>query len=97
MRPPISERPRDGFTVAEYAELSSLSASTVRRRIADGTLPKWQPAGPGTRVIIPVACLPSAVTSALSPLPALPVPVSAEAVKPRISGPTPRWKRDLNP
>ncbi len=92
MHPQSIESPRDGFTVAEFAGRSSLSASTIRRRIADGTLPIWQPAGPGTRVIIPATCLPSAVSVA-TPLPECPVPGLPSAVKPRIPGPMPRWKR----
>lgn len=41
----------------EFAKVSGLSMSSVRRYLADGRLPKSQPGGPRCRVLIPVDAL----------------------------------------
>ena len=47
------ERDLAYLTPEEFAHLSGLSLSTVRRYLADGRLPKVQPGGPRCRVLIP--------------------------------------------
>lgn len=86
---------RDGLTVEEYKELTSISESTIRRRIKDGTLPSWQPGGPGTRVLLPVSSLPShqsLVTQSEPPGKQSPKPQATANIS-RLPGPKPRWKR----
>ncbi|WP_020471427.1 winged helix-turn-helix domain-containing protein [Zavarzinella formosa] len=74
---------------AEYARRSGLSKATVSRRLKDGSLPRLQPGGPGTRVLIPAAAL---------QIPASPVPKALDsrpnpAPHDRPRGPRPAWKR----
>ena len=45
------------LTVMEFSKKTSLSEKTVRRRIAEGKIPSWQPGGPGSRILIPISCL----------------------------------------
>lgn len=47
------------LTAAEFAAKSHLSLSTVRRRVAEGNLPTYQPGGKGTAVRIPASALES--------------------------------------
>lgn len=42
----------DYLSPIEFARLSGLALSTVRRRIKDGSIKVWQPGGPGTAVRI---------------------------------------------
>jgi hypothetical protein len=37
----------------DYVKLTGLSLSTVHRRLAMNQIPKFQPGGPGTRILIP--------------------------------------------
>lgn len=84
----------DALTIQEFARRSSQSESTVRRRIKDGSLKAWQPGGPGTRLLIPVTCLPSAqVVTAPVSLPIQSISSPTSKAPQRLSGPTPRWKR----
>lgn len=85
---------RDGLTIEEFARRTSLSVSTIRRRIKDGQLPFWQPGGPGTRLLLPANSLP------FQPAATLPATRPVESANPstnrassRLSGPLPRWKR----
>lgn len=90
----LSEQRHD-YTVREFASLTSLSVSTIRRRIEDGTLTAWQPGGPGTRVLVLASNLLTPHTAAvpeksLSSTIIITPPSIAPA---RLSGPLPRWKR----
>ena len=74
---------------AEYAARTGLSRATVTRRLKDGALPRLQPGGPRTRVLIPVAALappaaaPGKTLSCERP--------AAPPARPR--GPKPKWTR----
>lgn len=84
----------DSLPVNEYARRSSMSISTIRRRIRDGSLPAWQPGGPGTRLLIPVACLPSfQVAVAVVPQQNQAVNHHAPKATKRLPGSGARWKR----
>lgn len=54
---PAREGPPRFYSVPEFCAVTGLSAATVRRRIRDGSLPKWQPGGANTRVLIPAGAL----------------------------------------
>ena len=54
------------LTLEEASKLTSLSASTLRRRIRRKQIRVWQPGGPGTRLLIPRSELVAPVTSAAS-------------------------------
>lgn len=91
------ELPTDGrcVSVDEFAQLSGLSLKTVWRRLGDGTLPKFQPGGPGTRVTIPleaafglIASNPSSATQ--SDIPQCDHPPESRT---KIPGPKPHWLR----
>ncbi len=53
----------DFLSPAEFSHLSGFSLATIRRRIADGTLPFLQPGGKRTAVRIPRSVLSSPVTT----------------------------------
>jgi hypothetical protein len=85
-------------TYLSYRQLSlvsGMSQSTLRRRVADGTLPYAQPGGPGSRVLFPpdaIDCLTKHRDETPAP-PEAPEPAS-EAAAPqsaRPRGPRPRW------
>jgi hypothetical protein len=44
-------------SIPEFARRSGFSHSTIRRRLRDGSLPRFQPGGPGTRIVIPLSAL----------------------------------------
>jgi excisionase family DNA binding protein len=88
------------YSPASFAELTGMSLSTVRRYLAQGKLPKFQPGGPNAKVLIPAA----AIEFYLQPKRAINVSESdttsptdsrASACKPHKlnSGPSPRWRR----
>jgi excisionase family DNA binding protein len=57
---PIGHSHLAGPRVLTYEELSGLtgiSISTLRRRVADGSIPYLQPGGPRTRVAFPIDIL----------------------------------------
>lgn len=75
----------------EFARLAGFSASTLWRRIRDGSIPFWQPGGPGTRVLIPLSAIESASPSATSVPAGDAAATDCPAQKP-IPGPRPRWQ-----
>lgn len=86
---------RHDYTVKEFASLTTLSVSTIRRRIEDGTLVAWQPGGPGTRVLVLASNLLPPKTAAVPETPlssGIIIPPSSTASA-RLSGPLPLWKR----
>lgn len=81
------------FTLAEFSKVAGLSLSTIRRRIADGTLPAWQPGGMRTSVRIPRAAINVVLSRTTS--------VSSDKSQLKNSVPTaraprsrPRWQRN---
>src|SRR5262249_21980564 len=46
---------REFYTPQEYADRTGLHIRTVRKMIADGRIPTFQPGGPRSRVLIPVS------------------------------------------
>ncbi len=84
----------DSLPVNEFARWSSLSISTIRRRIRDGSLPAWQPGGPGTRLLIPVTCLPSfQVAATIVPQQKPAVNHRTPKATKRLPGSGARWRR----
>jgi hypothetical protein len=77
---------RSFVSVAEFCRKTGLSASTVRRRIAEGTLVVYQPGGPRSRVLIHI----SAIEGPLTPPPTPPEPPAAKTNQ--LPGPAPRWR-----
>lgn len=84
----------------EYAAITGLSLSTVHRRLKRNQIPKFQPGGPGSRVLIPVngtpPLPPEKERSAGDTPPAAPQgsPTASVAEEPpRPRGPKPRWLR----
>lgn len=64
---------RQTLTIKELERLSGLSVSTLRRRIADGSLPVIQPGGQRTRM----AFLPNVLELLSQPCRRIPAPASA--------------------
>ena len=56
--------PAELLSIKDFARRSSLSESTVRRRIAEGSIPFRQFGGKGKRLLIPVSALSSVAPSA---------------------------------
>jgi excisionase family DNA binding protein len=92
-------RTTEYLSPAEFADLCGLSVETVRRRLRDGGLPRVQPGGPRTRLLIPADALDRALTAASAsgrpdtgpgpdtapqPPPTSPAP---------LPGPAPKWRR----
>src|SRR5258708_16574992 len=48
---------REFYTPREYGERTGLHLRTVRKMIASGRIPTFQPGGPRSRVLIPVSSL----------------------------------------
>lgn len=78
----------------EFARRTGLSIATVRRRLADGSIPSIQPGGHRTRVLIPVSALQAPPIgqppSASSPGADTDDSSVPERPRPR-RGPRPRW------
>jgi excisionase family DNA binding protein len=87
-RPNAADAPQF-VDIPEFSKRTGLSDSTIRRRIRDGSLQSWQPGGPRTRLLLPLAQM-DAPSENLAPRPANP---SARSQPERLSGPQPRWKR----
>ena len=86
--------------VQQFADLSGLSKSTVRRYLKAGKLPHDQPGGPRCRILIPLSALPSSENEPASVDPEsgpTEEAITAEAEHPqtleRLPGPKPRWAR----
>lgn len=89
---------RRALTIAELNRLSGLSISTLRRRVADGSLPVIQPGGPRTRMTF----LPNVLEALSQPRRPIARAVPTENPKPVLSegkiskpipGPPPRWQQ----
>jgi hypothetical protein len=69
-------------------------ASTLRRRLADGSIPKHQPGGPGTKIGIPR----SALLQRSKPINFVPTQNTDTSkadpeTENKISGPKPKWRK----
>jgi hypothetical protein len=94
------------FTIQQFVVRSGLSDSTVRRRLLDGSLPRFQPGGRKKMILIPAIALEVVFNGPGRPAPAIesvPAPVnlqlttqttpqSASSKRP-LPGPQPRWQR----
>lgn len=95
----------DFIDISEFSRRSGLSMSTIRRRIKDGSIPSWQPGGPGTRTMIPISSIPD--RSNQPPVRSSVVPETMTAAHHsehsdenthahKISGPAPRWLKGIS-
>ena len=73
--------------VREVTDQDTHDYKEVRRRIADGTIPVYQPGGPRSRILIHVAALAEPPDRPPTP------PESSAAKAKQLPGPTPRWRR----
>ena len=85
-------------TLEEYLTFSQFlaqwvgSAKTLRRRLKDGSIPYYQPGGPGTLIAIPR----SALGTPTSPPPERgnqQTTTSTNTTEAQIPGPKPRWRK----
>jgi len=84
------------LSVEEFARYSGLSLATVRRYLKSGKLPYRQPAGPRSRVLIPldaldIAAPPEQIPS--TPPATAPAPDQHPPDSGRLAGPRPQWTR----
>lgn len=91
------------LSLDELSAVSGLSASTLRRRVRDGTLPVIQPGGRRTRLLFRIDVLekigqsgqqPSDLSGSNDRLEAISDPMQ-EPVYPKLPGPRPRWQDKL--
>lgn len=85
------------ITVERFLELVPISAATLRRRLADGTIPKYQPGGRRTRVLIPISALRDQTetqSSRSTEEPSNPKSPTNTGDSEPIPGPRPSWKRE---
>lgn len=85
-------RNQDYLSVTEFSAASTLSESTIRRRIKDGTFPVWQPGGPGTRVLLSASLLATA-TEVPAKAACSPMGETRPASSSHLPGPRLRWKK----
>ncbi|MEQ8854387.1 helix-turn-helix domain-containing protein [Gimesia sp.] len=81
----------DLLSIEELSTIISLSISTIRRRIRDGSIPAIQPGGKGTKLLIPKEWVNQQAT--ISKSSRLEPSSSGRHQRICISGPTPRWKK----
>lgn len=88
---------RQFLSPAEFSQRAGVSLATVHRYLKRGLLPCWQPAGKRGRILIPISALASILSvpsagnadgSAVGPTP--------ESPSSNLSGPRPRWARQLD-
>ncbi len=82
------------LSVTQFCELTGLSSSTVRRRIADCSIRTFQPGGPRSRVLIPTDQLDFKLV--LDPGYVAPSASSDGVISMRRSGRRPKWLDELN-
>ncbi|KAA0134462.1 helix-turn-helix domain-containing protein [Gimesia chilikensis] len=81
----------DLLSIEEVSDIISLSISTIRRRIRDGSIPAIQPGGKGTKLLIPKEWINQQATTPQSSR--LEPSSSGRHQRKSISGPPPRWKK----
>lgn len=89
----------DYLSPQAFAAVNGLSLATVRRYVADGRLPAFQPGGYRCRVLIHREALAQlGRATPQSPTPSMRKPVRKHVADPRpnqsLSGPAPRWRSD---
>jgi excisionase family DNA binding protein len=92
---PESKPPESAFiSPAEYALLTGLSLSTVTRLLAKKKIPKLQPGGKGTRVLIPrdaVRFTKTEMSKTATNQVVAPLDADVPGVQGRLSGRQPLW------
>lgn len=87
--------PQQFVSIVEAANHLGLSTSTVRRRIRDGSFPSYQPGGPGTRVLMSLEAIYTALSASGGGNMDVPSrPSISSDDKTKLSGPPPKWKRE---
>ena len=84
------ELPTGYLTFKEFLKLWIGSEKTLRRRLSDGTIPKYQPGGPGTLIGIPISVLDIASTKQNKSNPDTQINKNNVA---QIPGPKPSWRK----
>lgn len=81
------------LTLKEFSKASRLSPATLHRLVKAGKLPCHQPGGKGGKLLFPINAIDLAAT------PSTTVPnvsdVDRQVGGERLSGPLPKWERDL--
>ena len=84
------EPSKEYFTFHEFLALWHGSEKTLRRRLKDGSIPKYQPGGPGTLIAIPRTALD------ISQFPQPKIETRQNQVQKnqdvQIPGPKPKWR-----
>ena len=81
------------LTFSEFLDLWVGSEKTLRRRLKDGSIPKYQPGGPGTLIAIPR----SALSISSSPKPQTnnqQTTTSTNTNEAQNPGPKPEWRKN---
>jgi excisionase family DNA binding protein len=89
---PTAPAPQDFLSVAQFSQVTGLSASTVRRLIADKKIPALQPGGHRCRIVIPLQALACVPPRGSTPDEAA-VRHTPDSSPAPIPGPKPRWRR----
>ena len=76
--------------IKEFSLVMTLSESTIRRRVKDGTYPAIQPGGKRHRILLPLNAFEEGGQHYLNKPPGL-VPLPSSRPK---SGPKPKWQQD---
>lgn len=93
MAPDTAQDSPQLLTLKEFSKASRLSPATIHRLIKTGKLPCYQPGGKGGKLLFPInaIALVAASSTSVPNVSAVDRPVGGE----RLSGPTPKWERDL--
>ena len=84
------EPPEEYLTFSEFLALWVGSEKTLRRRLKDGSIPKYQPGGPGTLIAIPRSALRSLANAKPN---SDGQKTSTQIQEAQIPGPKPRWRK----
>lgn len=87
------ESPEEYLTFHEFLAQWVGSAKTLRRRLKDGSIPKYQPGGPGTLLAIPRSALTISTSTRPKEDPKQPGNQS-ESKEVHIPGPKPKWRKN---
>jgi hypothetical protein len=98
---PAGMESRHYLSPLEFSQLSGLSLATVHRYLRNGNLPFWQPAGPRSRILVPIDALNTLSGSTPAAQRAIGATVAenrpqvptASAGPARLPGPRPKWSR----
>ena len=88
---------RECCLIEEFSAKFGIFQSTSRRRIRDGSLPFFQPGGPGTRILIPKDALTrKTIAGTSASFESCAANSSPSPATRSSSGLTPKWRRSLN-